>query len=415
MKKIFQKLWILLVIVSIVTSVLFLVSFKIDEDNLPVFWYYGTKKPKSNTPGNVGDFYFKYDTCDVYTLTDDGWEKAFNMKGKNGKKGTDGTNWLSGRRVPMASDGENGDFWLNTSTLTLYEKKNGEWFVMTRFTSDRTNAYNPVTDSDGRLKVLCIGNSYTNDTSNYAYDILKDLGIENVTVARLYIANCKVQEHYANLMRSEAEYEANPPTTEDGNPVKRWRYTYTVNSTGKWETSYNYYIKDALLEGDWDIITFQHTSSGVLDEDAVTVLGQLADEVRKYCPDAVFHWNMTWSPQNENTDKQIEKYEAIVESTKTNIVPDPDFAFVSPIGTAIQNARSSSLGDTMNRDGSHLSYGMGRYTAALAYVGAITGLDISEVTWRPSEYTVSEKEYKIAIESAVNALNNPFEITQSKY
>ena len=101
-------------------------------------------------------------------------------------------------------------------------------------------------------------------------------------------------------------------------------------------------------------------------------------------------------------------------------MPNPTFEFVSPVGTAIQNARTSALGDTLNRDGTHLDYGVGRYTAALTFAGAITGRDISSVAWRPTEaegyqYEVSESEMMISIESAVNALKKPLVVTESKH
>lgn len=41
---------------------------------------------------------------------------------------------------------------------------------------------------------------------------------------------------------------------------------------------------------------------------------------------------------------------------------------IIPTGTAIQNARTSFVGDHMNRDGYHLDLKIGRYTAALYMV-----------------------------------------------
>ena len=102
------------------------------------------------------------------------------------------------------------------------------------------------------------------------------------------------------------------------------------------------------------------------------------------------------------------------------IIPNDTFEFIAPVGTAVQNARTSYLGDTLNRDGTHLSYGVGRYIAALTLAGAVTGQDISDITWYPTaeggyNYPVTEAERRIAIESAVNALANPLEITESQY
>ena len=91
-----------------------------------------------------------------------------------------------------------------------------------------------------------------------------------------------------------------------------------------------------------------------------------------------------------------------------------------PSGTAIQNARTSYLGDTLNRDGTHLDYGVGRYIAALTFMAALTGADISEIEWAPTNIGEDVRDVDaaarvVAIESVINALKNPYEVTQSQY
>ena len=56
-------------------------------------------------------------------------------------------------------------------------------------------------------------------------------------------------------------------------------------------------------------------------------------------------------------------YNAIVDCVK-DLMKEYHFDILIPSGTAIQNARTSSLGDTFNRDGYHLKRTYGRYTAA---------------------------------------------------
>ena len=48
-------------------------------------------------------------------------------KGDQGVAGKDGATWLSGDGAPAATDGENGDFYLDKTTFTVYNKAAGTW------------------------------------------------------------------------------------------------------------------------------------------------------------------------------------------------------------------------------------------------------------------------------------------------
>ena len=89
------------------------------------------------------------------------------------------------------------------------------------------------------------------------------------------------------------------------------------------------------------------------------------------------------------------------------------FEIIIPNGTAIQNARTSFIGDTLTRDGHHLTYNLGRYIAGLTLVKTITGVDVTQINYAPNG--LSEEYIKIAIESCNNAFENPFSITNSTY
>ena len=130
---------------------------------------------------------------------------------------------------------------------------------------------------------------------------------------------------------------------------------------------------------------------------------------------------MTWAYQQNSTHQefvkynknQITMYEAIVEAVKEKVRSNEDISMVIPVGTAIQNARTSFVGDTLTRDGYHLTYDFGRYVAGLTFVKQLTDLDISNVTFKPTKI---DDSYKIiAIESAINAVEHPEEITESQY
>lgn len=410
MKSIHKRMLILPLILCLLVSALALYSCNAKEETK---WHYGKGTPEDSLKAEVGDLYLETEECDVYTYTEDGWELSFNMKGadgKNGKSGKDGETWLSGEEKPSDTDGKDGDRYFNTETLTVYEKRDGKWHFETEF--GNVTKYDYANDPDG-LKILCIGNSYSKDTTNFVPEILMDLGICNFKVGHLYIANCSVNRHYANLV-------------EDATIVPDigvQNYQYRLHDGTKWTSKSDHPSKDAIQSDDWDFIVIQHMSKGILEpeKEEVKYYEKLVKEVKKYQPDATYVWNMTWAGSESYThNAQMQKYEQIVSNTPLYYAAGGEVSFFNPVGTAIQNARSSYLGDTMNRDGAHLSYGVGCYTAGLTFVGSITGLDISKVEWRPTEDTstsdpTTEDEQKIAIESAMNALKTPLAVTESKY
>jgi hypothetical protein len=66
------------------------------------------------------------------------------------------------------------------------------------------------------------------------------------------------------------------------------------------------------------------------------------------------------------------------------LADNPELTDMVPVGIAIQAVREV-LGDTLNRDGYHLSYGLGRYTAACTWCEFLTGKPVNENTWCPPQ------------------------------
>ena len=46
-----------------------------------------------------------------------------------------------------------------------------------------------------KLKILCIGNSFSQDTTAYVAEIAKAIGYEDVVIANLYIGGCPICKH----------------------------------------------------------------------------------------------------------------------------------------------------------------------------------------------------------------------------
>jgi hypothetical protein len=131
----------------------------------------------------------------------------------------------------------------------------------------------------------------------------------------------------------------------------------------------------------------------------------------------MFHFTWAYSKDSDHDgfknygNNQMKMYESIVNAVK-QADKEIGFDIIIPCGTAIQNGRTSSLGDTFNRDGYHLQLTYGRYTAACTWFEAVFGESVVGNSYAPEGVTTLQKQ--IAQEAAHAAVINPFEITKIK-
>lgn len=92
-------------------------------------WLNGTGVP-GPALGNDGDYYLRTTTGDVYAKTSGAWDIVANI---TGPAGTAGSRWYNGTGVPAAGLGVNGDYYLRTTTNDVYAKASGSWSVVGNF------------------------------------------------------------------------------------------------------------------------------------------------------------------------------------------------------------------------------------------------------------------------------------------
>ena len=257
------------------------------------------------------------------------------------------------------------------------------------------------TAEDNVLKILTVGNSFSVDSMEYFYQIAQAVGVENIVLGDLYIGACSLDTHLANLKSGKAAY------------------TYYQNNTGTWTTVSNYTMQAAIESEEWDYICIQPNNAS-WDPNSYAPLNDLIDGIAELCPDAKFMWNMYWAypegsshhafPSYGGTQEAM--YAKILETTQELIATNEKISIVIPAGTVIQNARTSFLGDTLTRDNCHLN-DIGKYIVGIAWVEAITGIEITDLEFCPQG--VSEDVVAVAIESVRNAMDKPYELTQSQY
>ena len=417
---------------------------KADGGSPAATWRVNASAPTSDTKGNVGDMWLDTSTYDIYQLTKDGWTVCGNTKphdgkdgtdGENGKDGTDGkdgANWFTGEGKPDYADveGNVGDFYLDTLSSNLYKKSDdGRWNFLVKLSAvgeDRE------WDDDGVLKILMIGNSFSDDTSCYMYHIAKnamaneafgkDVNIKHFKIATVHKANCTLDIHLMNAINDTGAY--NFRVTDDTRTVAD--SPVSINSVYD-STDGTYKLSAALTSDNWDFISFQEFSSDF----SYTALPELIEIVRDYCPTAKLVWHMTWAYQQTLPEgytihphlqaydgDQIKMYNALVVGAQNAKANNPEISIIAPTGTAIQNARATSMGDNMTRDGYHLSgegdfVGIGthnaRYIAALCFFGKLSGADLSKITYRPTN--VTEADGALSIQAAISAIEHPYTIS----
>ena len=255
------------------------------------------------------------------------------------------------------------------------------------------------------IKILSIGNSFSDDATQWLGYILMDMGYD-IELGNLYIGGCSIDTHWINATEKRTEKV----------------YDYRTSQWGSWKST-KQTLEYGIKAKEWDIITVQQVSQNSGMPETFGNLQNLLDFINenKKNPDAKVYWHMTWAYESDSTHSgfpnynsdQMTMYNAIVNAAKEKILTNNAFTGVIPSGTAIQNLRTSYLGDHITRDGYHLSYDVGRYTAALTWAKLLTGESIDAVDYIPTEYPNIAKHLPAIKEAVNNAVEKPLEVTAS--
>lgn len=233
----------------------------------------------------------------------------------------------------------------------------------------------PDVPSDGVLRILAIGNSFSQDAvEQYLWDLFGAAGQE-VVIGNLYIGGCTLERHAAHAASGQADYA----------------YRKVVDGVRTEETGWT--LAQGLADEPWDYVSLQQASgsSGIYST-YTPYLAELVDYVKARTSAGVkvaFHETWAYAATSDHTEfpkygsDQQTMYAAIVEAVQ-QAVREHGIGTVIPSGTAIQNARTSYLGDSFNRDGYHLETTYGRYTAACTWFETLSGIPATDARWFPA-------------------------------
>lgn len=253
------------------------------------------------------------------------------------------------------------------------------------------------------VKVLAIGNSFSEDAvEEHLSELARAEGL-NVIICNMYIGGCSIERHVNNLRGNIADYRYRK-IGADGKVTEKWGYT----------------LETVLAEEDWDYVSVQQVSSFSGFPETYVLLPELVGFVRDRVPeDAVIMFHQTWAYSPDSTHPnfvtygkdQMKMYEAIVAAVNQE-TPKVGISLVIPSGTAIQNARTSFLGNDLTRDGYHLSRPHGRYIAACTWLEAVLGVNPVGNDYCPEGMT--PEECRIAQKAAHKAVRKPSKVTEIK-
>lgn len=257
--------------------------------------------------------------------------------------------------------------------------------------------------SDGVIRILAIGNSFSDDAvEHYLHGLAKASDIP-VVIGNLYIAGASLSRHVQTISEGKAEHSYRKI---DVNGTK----TVTENTS----------IATALADERWDYVSFQQASpnSGQYNT-YITPLPLLYNYVSRQLnrPTVKYILHQTWAYAQNSThtgfanygNNQLTMYNAIINAV-SQAIHLVDIDIVVPAGTAIQNGRTSVVGDNFCRDGHHLDINIGRYTAAATWYEAISGRNVIGNPFKP--VALSDFEAEIAQQAAHFAVLKPNEITE---
>lgn len=254
------------------------------------------------------------------------------------------------------------------------------------------------------IKILAIGNSFSEDAiEQYLHELADADGIETI-IGNLFIGGCSLERHMQCVNGNLPDY--------------RYR---KIGVDGVTKETPKCDIARAIADEEWDYVSVQQASH--FSGDYTTYqpyLSQLVAYVKAHTKkDVKIVFHQTWAyAQNSdhggfkrygNSQKQM--YDAINGALK-QVIKDIHPDVIVPSGTAIQNARTSSIGDNMNRDGYHLNLLYGRYTAACTWFQAIFKRSVVGNSYAPEGVTAEQKT--IAQKAASAAVKHKFKVTQIK-
>lgn len=277
------------------------------------------------------------------------------------------------------------------------------------------------------VRILSIGNSYSQDALAYVPFMIGGIcdGL-STEIGILYKDGATLSDHWSNWQ----------------NETDAYTY-YTNNGNVAWRNNGKSTIQAAIDEREWDVILLQQGSTTAWTYSTYQpYMNNLINEMYARLGRPVkLGWMLVQSRPKVSstvyTDEQILQHFASMATNAQNVLRDTLCDFVIPVGTAVQNARTTSLnyiGDygKLTYEGAHLQEGLPCQLAAYSVIIEIAkhlGFGLSGIygdktratsSWlsgksipggNGSAVGATDANVQIAQKCAIMASRKPYEVT----
>lgn len=303
-------------------------------------------------------------------------------------------------------------------------------------TTAATDAPGPTQSPEEQkvLRVISIGNSHTNDTTNLLYEVFHaEMPEQEVLIGNMYYSGCPVVRHVQYAQANSPEYD------------------YMKNSTGTWETTAGTTLEYALREQAWDAVILHDMNTYAIKASNYSspIHQTLIDYVKDHTIyDVDLYWHLPWAnpvdpvffepgydpqPPGEwvmnytaNSDMNYDKMlTQLVDMSQKYVMTTGEFKDVIPAGTAIHYANNclDQTDPDLYRDYTHMS-DFGRLLCAYVWYATITGqteitevnVDVVPANLRHrrakvlGDLEITQDMKQVIIESVNYALANPWTV-----
>ena len=252
------------------------------------------------------------------------------------------------------------------------------------------------------VRILAIGNSFSQDAvEQYLHELAEAEGISTI-IGNMFIGGCSLERHVKNARENAPAYAYRK-----------------IGTDGKKREKGKMSLEAVLADEAWDYVSLQQASpfSGMYETYEAS-LPELIEYVKARLPKKtklMLHQTWAYASTSKHSGfknyncNQLTMYQAIADAVKKAAKANK-IKIVIPSGTAIQNARTSFIGDHLNRDGYHLDVKIGRYTAACTWFERIFKHNVVGNPYAPEG--LDEVRKAVAQKAAHAAVKHPYKVTE---
>lgn len=231
------------------------------------------------------------------------------------------------------------------------------------------------------MRILTIGNSFSEDATRYLAQIARAQGVE-FEIVNACIGGCSLERHYRNMLSGAKDY----------------MLCYNGDYTG-----FRITLEEALLSRPWDVVTIQQVShDSPRKETFYPYITELVDYIRTCQPKAKLLLQETWAYEDGSHRLTVElgyktRKEMLsdVQASYRAAAESEGFDGIIPSGTLMDKMLDNGI-EKVHRDTFHASLGLGRYAIALLWFRCLTGKSVAENSFCDFDLPVTSEEMSIA-------------------